>query len=157
MLRAMVGLLHVLQPFVRLWGRLRGTPLPRGHAATPDWTGDRNAWIRALEHDLNRRRCHVRLGSPSEKWDIRASATPVAAAYITTAVMWEWTPQTSVRVRPTLASWCGIVASVAAGIVGEGWWWMTPVAALAVVTVAMMQIGRRVSVALAHTSAGVHA
>lgn len=102
--RALVTFLHVAQPLVRAWGRLRGPGLPpMPPPPPPDWTGDRLAWLTALERELARRRCSVRFAGPADAWDVQASRTPVLAVRITTAVQWGWTPQarTSLVLRPT--------------------------------------------------------
>jgi glycosyltransferase involved in cell wall biosynthesis len=97
-MRALVGALHVAQPFVRAWGRIRGRPLERegGH---PVWSGDRWAWLRNLESDLRARRCALRVGGPSDSWDLQVVVGPFVAARVTTAVMWHWEPHYTVRYR----------------------------------------------------------
>jgi ABC-type multidrug transport system fused ATPase/permease subunit len=42
-----VGMLHVAQPFVRMWGRLRGSSLHALPTENPSWSGDRLEWLRA--------------------------------------------------------------------------------------------------------------
>jgi O-antigen biosynthesis protein len=99
-----VGMLHVAQPFVRMWGRLRGSPF---HAPpTEPVMVRRPARVAPRpEHDLRSRGCHVVSGSPSERWDIRVTVGPFVGATITTAVMWRWEPRSRVtlRARPLLA------------------------------------------------------
>jgi GT2 family glycosyltransferase len=92
--RLLVTYLHVAQPLVRAWGRLRGPRLlPMPPPPPPSWTGDRLAWLTVLERELSRRHCSVRFGGPADAWDLQASCTPILAMRMTTAVQWRWTPQ----------------------------------------------------------------
>lgn len=98
-LRLLVGALHVAQPFVRLWGRIRG----RRAAALPppgSWTGDRLAWLADLARELESQPCRVRPGGEHHEWDLEVRVGLLLAARITTAVAWGWSPRTRVSVRP---------------------------------------------------------
>ncbi len=102
-LRCLVGTLHLLQPFVRTWGRLRGAraePEP-GTAQAPCWVGDRRDWLLALQVTLQAAGLKVSIGRPEDRWDLRVTSRGLARARITTAVSWRWIPHSSVSVRPT--------------------------------------------------------
>lgn len=92
-LRALVGMLHVLQPVARAWGRTRGRPLPASVVAEPRWTGQREDWLRALQHDLAARWCAVRVGAPEDSWDLELRVGPMLRCRLRTAVRWQWHPQ----------------------------------------------------------------
>jgi glycosyltransferase involved in cell wall biosynthesis len=121
-MRALVGALHVAQPFVRAWGRIRGSPLEResGH---PAWSGDRWAWLQHLESDLRARRCGLRVGGPSDSWDLQVVVGPFVAARITTAVMWRWEPHYTVRYRPRPFLAVAVAGSLAAALLAP-WGWI---------------------------------
>jgi len=91
-LRLLVGALHVLQPVVRTWGRLRGTPLPPRPVEERSWGGDRATWLRALHRELSARWCGVRAGSTHETWDLQVQVGPVLRCRLRTAVRWQWDP-----------------------------------------------------------------
>jgi GT2 family glycosyltransferase len=111
-LRLLVGLLHVLQPFARAWGRLRGRPIHAESTVHPTWSGDRYDWLNALEVDFRARGCHVAVGSHSKPWDLRITVGPLVAATITTATMWRWEPRYRVAYRPRPV----VVVSLVVGI-----------------------------------------
>jgi hypothetical protein len=92
-LRALVGLLHVLQPVVRAWGRLRARPLPAPSTADATWTGQRDDWLQALHRELSARWCAVRIGPPHGSWDLEVRVGPVLRCRLRTAVRWQWDPQ----------------------------------------------------------------
>jgi GT2 family glycosyltransferase len=92
-LRALVGLLHILQPVVRAWGRLRGRPLPPRSTGDGTWTGQRDDWLRALHRELSARWCAVRIGPPHGSWDLEVRVGPVLRCRLRTAVRWQWDPQ----------------------------------------------------------------
>ena len=91
-LRLLVGVLHVVQPLARTWGRLRGRPLPARSVPVPAWTGNRETWLLALRQDLSARWCAVRSGSPHDSWDLELGVGPVLRCRLNTAVLWGWDP-----------------------------------------------------------------
>ena len=93
-LRLLVGLLHVLQPLARVWGRLRGKPLPARETPARQWSGSREDWLRALHRDLSSQWCAVRVGPPHESWDLAVGVGPMLRCRLHTAVRWEWDPVT---------------------------------------------------------------
>jgi O-antigen biosynthesis protein len=97
--KALVGFLHVAQPFVRTWGRLRAPRLVVPPSPTPAWSGDRLSWLSNLERELQARRCATWSGGAHDPWDLAASAGPIFRAHITTAVRWSWQPASRVRYR----------------------------------------------------------
>jgi glycosyltransferase involved in cell wall biosynthesis len=115
-IRALVAALHVAQPFVRGWGRMRGAPaVPDVPAAAPPWNGDRAAWLFHLRRDLAAQRCTVHLGLPNDRWDIQVSVGPLLSCRITTALAWRWDPvqRVSLRARvlaPVLVGGIGAIA-----------------------------------------------
>ena len=106
-LRALVGILHVLQPFARTWGRLRARRLAPEAKPPVSWTGDRVGWLHGLRRSLAGRRCTVQVGPASARYDLGVRVGPLLECRIVTAVVWQWTPRhrLSWRLRP----W-GIVA-----------------------------------------------
>jgi GT2 family glycosyltransferase/exo-beta-1,3-glucanase (GH17 family) len=129
--RLLVGLLHVVQPLARAWGRVRA----RAPEAVADgrrfaWLGDRTAWLDSLARDLAARGCHVRFGEGHDGWDLEARRWPFVRARVTTAVLWRWTPSYRVAYRPR-AALGGALAAVAALVL----WSPTAGAAAAVVLV----------------------
>jgi O-antigen biosynthesis protein len=100
--RALAGLLHVLQPLVRTWGRLRARRLaPLGEADVEAvWTGDRLAWLADLSHRLRSSGCVVRASGSESAWDLLVGAGPFVRCHVTTAVCWGWVPQWRVSWRP---------------------------------------------------------
>jgi hypothetical protein len=151
-LRALVGFLHVAQPFVRTWGRIRGQPLERA-STHPAWSGDRWDWLRHLESDLRARRCALRAGGPSDRWDLEVVIGPFVAARVTTAVMWHWEPRHAVRYRPR-----GLF--VLAATASLGWALFSPLGWLAIALVGVAALIELVGLhlivgrALAHTTRG---
>ncbi|MFC3383550.1 glycosyltransferase [Couchioplanes azureus] len=151
-LRLLVAALHVLQPFARLWGRLRGRPLSAAPAREPAWSGDRPAWLRHLQDDLTARRCVVHRGGPCSAWDVCAAVGPFLTARIVTAVLWRWQPAYRVRWLPRpalpvlLAALAGLTA-VDPALAAAG----TGAAAVAIGSEALV-LRRRVHAALTHTT-----
>jgi O-antigen biosynthesis protein len=100
--RLLVAWLHVSQPFVRAWGRLRNkaaAPLPR---VAPAWTGDRVDWLRSLERELAERGAVTSPGGPTDTWDLETRVGPLLRSRMTVAVLWGWTPSWTVRTTPRL-------------------------------------------------------
>src|SRR6185436_18920361 len=91
-LRSLVGLLHVVQPVARMWGRLRGRPLPARAAVDQPWPGRREDWLRVLQRDLSSRWCAVRTGPSGDTWDLQVSVGPLLRCRLRTAVRWGWDP-----------------------------------------------------------------
>jgi glycosyltransferase involved in cell wall biosynthesis len=151
-LRALVGALHVVQPFVRAWGRLRGTPLERevGH---PTWSGDRWMWLHDLERDLRARRCALRVGGASDSWDLEVVVGPFVATRITTAVMWHWQPHYTIRYRPRAVFWLATALSIAVAAVSL-WGWVSLAGVALVATVELVALHLRTRGALSRTTYG---
>ncbi|MFM8237737.1 MAG: glycosyltransferase [Actinomycetota bacterium] len=126
-LRATVGWLHVAQPFVRTWGRLRA-PRHAAHAVTArPWWGDRAAWLLDLERMLRAEGLGVRIGGPTDEWDLDATAGPALRTRITLAVAWGWVPRAKVRTRPRRRWWALVAAAAAAAALS---WWIVTIVAL---------------------------
>ncbi|HEY6934028.1 MAG TPA: glycosyltransferase [Marmoricola sp.] len=119
--RVLVGVLHVLQPFARTWGRLQGRPLPAREPASASWTGRREDWLQALERELASRWCRVRRAGAHDGWDLEVAVGPVLRCRLRTAVRWGWDP---VARRTWALSSVAMVALAGAGAVG----WLRPVA-----------------------------
>jgi O-antigen biosynthesis protein len=100
--RALVALLHIVQPLVRAGARaLHGLRQEAAAepSARPPWSGDRYAWLAALRRELAARRCTVLSGGPHADWDVAVNRGPLVRARIATAVAWGWEPLAAVRVR----------------------------------------------------------
>jgi glycosyltransferase involved in cell wall biosynthesis len=93
-LRALVGMLHVLQPLARTWGRLRGKPLPPRALTAQSWSGSREKWLQSLHQDLSAHWCAVRKGLPHGSWDIEIGVGPMLRCRLNAAVVWAWNPVT---------------------------------------------------------------
>jgi hypothetical protein len=136
----MVGLLHALQPFVRLWGRIRGHPLPPLRSEPDSWSGDREVWLRDLTRHLAQNGVTVRPARPHREWDLVAAVGPFLAARLTTAVLWHWQPTAAVawRVRmplPLAAAGVVLLAATAGPVAGS-------VASAALVVLACVEAAR---------------
>jgi GT2 family glycosyltransferase len=119
--RALTGLLHVLQPLVRLEGRLRhgltpwrrfahnGRALPvtqRLERWSEDWV-DPTDWIRAFERGIIAAGAVVRRGGDFDGWDIETRGGVLAGVRVTTAVEEHGAGRQLVRMRcrPSWSGW----------------------------------------------------
>jgi hypothetical protein len=154
--KALVGFLHVAQPFVRAWGRLRAPRLMTPPSPAPAWSGDRLAWLRGLERELQRRRCATWSGGAHDPWDLAVAAGPMFRARITTAVQWSWQPASRVHYRIRAGASAAsiallILAAAAYGTVGA----VSAAVLLTAVAVAdRLLLRRRVRAALLASTAG---
>ena len=123
--RAVVAVMHVMQPFARFWGRCRRTHRVHGAVHAPEWYGDRSRFLQDLEVSLRSRRCAVRVGPPTAAWDLEAVLGPFVSARITTAVTWNWTPHHRMALGPRLGLW-----RVLAGAGAISWFSMPAAAVL---------------------------
>ena len=96
-LRAIVGLLTVLQPLARAWGRIWGSPLDAHPEPPRPWAGDRISWLEALEHGFKARGHAVHHPRSGDFWDLRISGHGPIAIRLTTAVAWSWEPRWVIR------------------------------------------------------------
>jgi len=119
--RAITGLLHILQPLVRLEGRLRhgltpwrrfarnGRALPvsrRLERWSEDWI-DPTDWIRAFERGIVAAGAVVRRGGDFDGWDIETRGGVLAGVRVTTAVEEHGSGRQLVRMRcrPSWSPW----------------------------------------------------
>jgi O-antigen biosynthesis protein len=116
--RALVGVLHVAQPFARTWGRLTGRTGPARSRTSASWSGNRAAWLADLERELRRTRLKVDVGGQGRTWDLRVTAAGLVSARVTTAVLWEWEPRCRVSLRPGPA--LGLVGSASILLAATG-------------------------------------
>lgn len=90
--RIMVGLLHVAQPIIRAWGRVRGPRLaPTNGNGKHAWAGNRSIWIRDLRRELSGKGFRVRFGSAGAEWDLETTGF-LTAVRVRCAVAWGWIP-----------------------------------------------------------------
>lgn len=113
-LRALAGLLTVLQPVVRTWGRLTGPPSGLAPAPRPAWSGDRAQWLHELQVDLRRQGRRVAPAADGQFWDLEVTDRGPVSARLTTAVAWSWEPRAKVRYRLRPAWAAGLAATVVA-------------------------------------------
>lgn len=156
--RALIGFLHVAQPIVRTWGRMRTRKTsadvgPSGkHQA---WAGDRDRWLTELQRGLLGPHSTVRIGEPSQNWDLEAVGF-LAIGRVTTAVAWRWSPMARVdlrpRIRTLIALSCCIPLSLLNPIVGAG----LAAGVILGLAVETAVLSRRVWFALASTTAGAN-
>jgi hypothetical protein len=111
--RALVAFMHVAQPLVRTWTRLRTRATPR-ESRDWKWHGDRLQWVRDLERELCDRKFRVRLGGVNADWDLEVWRWSLVSWRVTTAVLWGWTPVTRTRI----AVRAGGIGAIAASVVG---------------------------------------
>jgi O-antigen biosynthesis protein len=121
-LRLLVATLHLLQPVVRLGGRLRTRPLPRHASTDVPWTGEREQWLLTLEQMVLARKCRVRRGGAGDDWDLEVVRGPLVRAHVTAAVLWHWTPVARVSYRPRGIAFAAVLggALAAAWLPGPG-------------------------------------
>lgn len=155
-LRALVGLLHVLQPLARAWGRLWGPALQATTVpAVQAWIGDRLTWIDDFRVALERAGCSVRFGPPGAWWDLAVRRGPVVSARLVTAVVWQWEPRLRVSYRLHWFALASLVTGATLGAIGLDWGWaMAGVAGIWMVA-ATMTLRRRIKRAFAFTTAGM--
>ena len=110
--RALVAFLHVAQPVVRSWSRLRSRVRVRP-AQSFIWTGHRLDWIRDLTRVLKASECGTRFGGIHSSWDIETWKLGLVSWRITTAILWNWTPvvRRDLRIRRggVIGLVCGLV------------------------------------------------
>ncbi|WP_147263064.1 glycosyltransferase [Geodermatophilus sp. TF02-6] len=119
-LRCLAGVLHAVQPFVRTWGRLRGRALAPTDDVAPPWTGDRTAWLTALQGELARGWRTVTPGSPTDPWDLSVSVGPCVRCRLTTAVVWRWQPRWRTRLTLRRGYLAALAAALALPVVAPG-------------------------------------
>jgi glycosyltransferase involved in cell wall biosynthesis len=112
-LRSLVAFMHIAQPLVRTWGRIR-TKAPEDAPVEYRWLGDRVSWINDLEKDLSHHGCWVHLGGVHDRWDLAAWRHSLVSWRVTTAVLWKWTPVARMRPRLRPLGWLLLAAAVLA-------------------------------------------
>jgi glycosyltransferase involved in cell wall biosynthesis len=150
-IRALAGMLHVAQPFARLWGRLTGDSLPSRERLS-SWSGDRNHWLAELQRELRASRLHVEVGDPHEAWDLEVRNVGLVTARVATAVVWSWVPRW--RLRQRIGGW-GLVLLVAAGAAwtaGPSLGLTAMVAAIALIATDSVRLRARLERALERTT-----
>jgi glycosyltransferase involved in cell wall biosynthesis len=133
-IRALVFLLHLLQPLARLWGRVRhGLTLWRRHAAGPSglprprravvWS---ERWeppaerLRRVERRVREAGCHVRRGGDFDRWDLEARAGSFGSARLQAATEEHGAGRQLTRFRlwPRCSPVAPLVAVACAGLAG---------------------------------------
>jgi hypothetical protein len=111
--RALTGLLHILQPLVRLAGRLRhgltpwrsftresgAFPVPRMFERWSENWVDPVEWVRCFEIGITRAGAVVRRGGEFDSWDIETRGGVLAGARLTAAVEEHGNGKQLVRIR----------------------------------------------------------
>ena len=85
----------------------------------PAWWGSRAAWLTNLERALLTRKIGVRIGGPSDDWDLEARLGLSLRARVTTGVAWQRSPMHRRRWMPPRAT-AAVVAAVVGLAVGSG-------------------------------------
>lgn len=98
-MRILIGVLTVLQPLARTWGRVQGRPLDGAGSRAPAWSGDRLTWITALEERLRALGVRVTPGGLGDFWDLEVTDRGPVSGRVVTAVAWAWEPRWAVRYR----------------------------------------------------------
>lgn len=120
--RLLVAWMHITQPVVRAWGRLRNrsAKLPHVTLANSDqWDGDRLSWLRHLERALSLKGADVRVAEPDEHWDLEVHGK-FFSWRITTGVIWNWTPLSRIRLQSRV--WLLAPGGLAALLMAMGQW-----------------------------------
>lgn len=156
--RLLVTALHVLQPFARAWGRLTTRPLSRVyHPPGWEWTGDRIAWLRAMQRQFAEAGCHTRVADPHERWDLEVDVGPLAEARIATAITWDWVPHHRVRLRPRPWVWVVLVTAGVLALLSPALGGLAAVALVAASVADGAVLSARVRRVLAATTRGAGA
>lgn len=150
--RTLIGAMHVLQPLVRTWGRLRARKRDEAPTSCKPWSGDRFEWLSTLSAALIARRSAVRIGSPTDDWDLEVVVGPFVADRISTAVLWSWTPVVRTRRRLRTATWTLLGLSVVLGTQNVAAGAALFGALLGVALVEMILVRRTVDAAVAETT-----
>lgn len=99
LVRAVAGVLTVLQPLARTWGRLTGPDTRAPPPPRPGWSGDRSVWLHELLVDLRRQGRRAVPAGDGSFWDLEVTDRGPVSARVTTAVAWSWEPRARVRYR----------------------------------------------------------
>jgi glycosyltransferase involved in cell wall biosynthesis len=154
-MRMLVGVLHVAQPFMRWWGRLRSKPADRTSHGEVPWDGDRAGWLQSLQTALKSHGCSVRVGETRHTWDLGAKVgLGLVEARLTTAVAWKWEPRYRVRYVGRVPTWALLVLSVIIGVTLTGGGWLMGLAILASMITEALVLRRKVASSLARTTQG---
>jgi glycosyltransferase involved in cell wall biosynthesis len=153
-LRVLVGLLHMLQPFARVWGRARGRAPARATTPAPAWWGSRAAWLTNLERALLTRKIGVRIGGPSDGWDLEARLGLSWRARVTTGVAWQWTPMHRRRWMPPQATTAVAATATVLALGGRPLAWLVTVASIVVSVGSTWVLRRRLDEALSTSTVG---
>lgn len=111
--RALVGLLHVIQPLARTSGRLQADPARRGTEAPPAWLGRRAGLAQQMSAVLRSRGCMARYGTDPEAGDLIVRVGPLLSAGVVTAVTGDGRPP---RVRVAYRGRWAPIGVVVAGV-----------------------------------------
>ncbi len=155
-LRLLVGYLHVAQPFVRTWGRLRGPRRPLVMPVARPWWGDRAVWLRDLEQQLRSDGRSVRVGGPTDNWDLEVR-TLLARLRVTTAVVWRWQPTwriSTVATRLLVLLVVSTLLAVWGAVAGSAWWLLVPVGLAGVGTAVLLRARSSLSKVVTRTVRG---
>jgi glycosyltransferase involved in cell wall biosynthesis len=111
--RALTGLLHVLQPLVRLEGRLRHgltpwrrfttrggvVPVPRRLERWSEEWVEPAAWVRSFEHEIAAAGAVVRRGGEFDSWDLETRGGVLAGVRVSTVVEEHGSGRQLIRMR----------------------------------------------------------
>lgn len=127
--RVLTGILHIVQPLVRLEGRLRNglspwrrytknqnaLPVPRVLERWSESWVDPTDWVRAFERGIAAAGAVVRRGGPFDRWDIETRGGVLAGVRLLTVVEEHGAGRQLIRVRcrPT---WSRMAAAITVGL-----------------------------------------
>ena len=154
LVRLLVGILHVLQPMARAWGRITSQPLEQAQQQNGGWTGDRAKWLHDLSVLLAANGCQVRAGPSGTLWDLRVTNGGLLAARITTAVAWKWEPRYRIRYRIRQIVWILIAAGFAFSRIGSSVGWIVLGGSGVWLAVGTVSLRRKISAAISATTLG---
>jgi glycosyltransferase involved in cell wall biosynthesis len=151
--RALAGLLHVAQPFARLWGRLWGTALPPADRSAR-WQGERRLWLKELGWCLETTGVRVEIAGPFEAWDLRARVGALVSARVTTAVVWNWEPRHRILWHPRWPAFAWLAAVAAAFVLGPLPGALLLMAGAGLLLLEVIVLRRRLASAIARSTRG---
>ena len=153
-LRSVVGMLHILQPLVRAWGRLTGRKVGADEHRSQVWEGDRFVWLDDLIAALEQEGCTVKPGGPADSWDVMATSGPITSVRITTAVAWRWEPRHRASYSGRPLFWTLLFVAIAMAAFSSVWGWALASGAVLWRGVSVLGLRHGVQNALRKTTAG---
>jgi glycosyltransferase involved in cell wall biosynthesis len=153
--RGIVGILTVLAPLARTWGRVTGATLDAAPAPPATWQANRSTWIDVMQRQLRGDRHQVRVGGSGDFWDLEVSDGGPAAVRVTTAVAWAWQPLHALRLRLRISWIVSLLAVTAvAAFIGGAVQWVAIIGSPMVIATSAVHTRRAVVRAIEASTSG---